>query len=70
MPDSVSSIFPPAETPEFQKDETGKGVKIGGKVTASKGEKLNVRGDKQASELRRTWGKAKRAASRFKNIFS
>ena len=70
MPDSVGSIFPPAETPKFHKDEMGKGVGIGGRVVASKGESLNVRGDKQASELRRVWGKATRAASRFKDIFS
>ncbi len=70
MPDSVRSIFPPAETPEFHKGEMGKGVGVRGKVGSSKGESLNVRGDKQASELRRVWGKATRAASRFKSIFS
>ena len=55
----------PAETPDYPKGQTGKGATIGGKVTAQGGTPLPIGNDSYATKLRKEWGQAERAKSRF-----
>jgi len=58
-----------AEKPSsYNKGQTGKGVSIKGKVTAMKGSAFPTGGDKQAGVLKKLWGKAMNAKSKFGNF--
>ena len=55
-----------AEKPHsYNEGQTGKGVSIGGKVTAKGGSPMPVGGDKQAGVLKKVWNRAASAAGRF-----
>ena len=56
--------FYKAEQPSYPEGQTGKGVSIGGRVTAKKGTPLEV-GDSSASQLRKEWNKAEKAHGKF-----
>lgn len=57
--------FYKAEQPSsYHKGQTGKGVSIGGKITAKGGSPLKT-GDTSASELRKEWNKAENASGKF-----
>ena len=56
----------PAESPSsYNKGQTGKGVTVGGRVTAKEGSSFPQGNDGYAAKLRETWNKAKNAAGRF-----
>ena len=62
-------IAPPPEQPSsFNEGQTGKGVEIGGKVTAMEGSDMPVGNDPHAGKLRQTWNKAKNANGKFGNF--
>ena len=55
----------PAEQPSsFHKGQLGKGVSIGGKVTAKGGSPVEI-SDTHISKLKKEWGAANRANGRF-----
>lgn len=57
-----------AETPNYNRGQTGKGVDIHGKVAARKGEEMKVGGDNYAGKLKDTWSSALNAKSKFGNF--
>lgn len=56
--------FYKAELPSYPEGQTGKGVAIGGKVTAKKGSPL-TQGDGSVAKLRKEWSEAKNAHGKF-----
>lgn len=60
--------LPRAEQSSVPKEQKGKGVGIGGKLSPIMGSKMNIGGDKQAGKLRKVWGKAKNAKTKFKTF--
>lgn len=58
-----------AEGPHsYNKGQTGKGVSIGGKVTAKKGQPFDQGSDAYAGKLKKTFSKAMKASSKFGNF--
>lgn len=57
--------FYKAETPSFLKGQTGKGVEIGGKVTAKSGIPLTVSDNRYLGKLRKQWNAAEKAHGKF-----
>ena len=57
--------FYKAERPAYNEGQTGKGVAIGGKVTANGGEALPVGGDAYAKKLKKDWSSAESAKGKF-----
>ena len=65
MTEAAKGNLPRAETSSVPSEQKKKGVGIGGKLNFVKGTSLNTRGDKQARKLKKLWGKAKNAKSKF-----
>ena len=61
-------IAPGPEDKQFNKGQTGKGVEIGGKVTAMGGTSMEIGSDPLAGRLKKTWSAAEKAAGRFGNF--
>lgn len=57
--------FYPAERPSYNEGQTGKGVAIGGKVTARGGSPLPVGGDAYAKKLKKDWSGAESSGGKF-----
>lgn len=54
------------EDPTFHKGETGKGVSVGGRHIDNPSTSEKVGGDRYAGQLKKLWGQALSAATKFK----
>lgn len=67
MAEADKGNLPRAEQSSVPKEQKGKGVGIRGKFSFPKGTRLSE-GDKQARMLRKVWGKALNAKTKFKTF--
>ena len=66
--ESSKGNLPRAELSSVPKEQKGKGVNVGGKLSPIMGTRLKTKGDKQTSKLRKVWNKAVSAKSKFETF--